>query len=87
MKATVRSSQTVSRMNNMYVHCMQDGTVINGWCSYMAGKCHSCSHIGAVIWQLEHAVRNGLTGIACTDESTQWNIGQQEMWSLRPYQI
>lgn len=41
----------------------------------MAGKCHSCSHVGAVLWKLEHAVRSGLTGIACTDESAQWNRG------------
>ena len=41
----------------------------------MARKCHSCSHVGAVLWKLEHAVRSGLTGITCTDESDQWNRG------------
>ncbi|CAC5416871.1 unnamed protein product [Mytilus coruscus] len=75
MRAEVRSSQTVSRMNSVYVHSTQDGTVINGWCSCMAGRCHSCSHVGALLWKLEHAVRNSLTGIACTDESAQWNKG------------
>ena len=41
MKAEVRSSQTVSRMNNVYVHCMQDGTVINGWiCVWLANAIH-----------------------------------------------
>ena len=27
------------------------------------------------LWKLEHAVRNNLTGIACTDETSQWNKG------------
>ena len=75
MKAEVRSSQTVSLMNNVYVHCMQDETVTNGWCSCMAGKCHSCNHVGAVLWKLDNSVRIGLTGIACTDDSAQWNRG------------
>ncbi|VDI48025.1 Hypothetical predicted protein [Mytilus galloprovincialis] len=75
MRAEVRSSQTVSRMNSVYVHSTQDGTVKNGWCSCMAGRCHACSHVGALLWKLEHAVRNSLTGIACTDESAQWNKG------------
>ncbi|CAG2205622.1 unnamed protein product [Mytilus edulis] len=62
-------------MNSVYVHSTQDGTVKNGWCSSMAGRCQAFSHVGALLWKWEHALRNSLTWIACTDESAQWNKG------------
>ncbi|CAC5423248.1 unnamed protein product [Mytilus coruscus] len=62
-------------MNSVFEHSRQDGTVINRWCSCMAGRCHSSSHVGALLLKLEHTVRNSLNGIACTDESAQWNNG------------
>jgi len=49
--------------------------IMNGWCSCMAGRGHSCSHIGAILWKIDHAVRNNLTGLACIDESANWNRG------------
>ena len=84
LKADVRSSQTVTRANEVYVHCKQDGTVVKGWCSCMAGQGHSCSYIGALLWKLEHAVRNYLTGMACTDEIAKWNIGTKRNVESRP---
>ena len=76
MKAEVRSSQQ-NRQNVAYVHCKEDGTILQGWCKCMAGQCHSCSHVGAILWKMEYAVRNNLTGIACTDETADkpWNSG------------
>ncbi|CAC5420784.1 unnamed protein product [Mytilus coruscus] len=71
----VTSSQTVSRTNEVFVHCNGDGSIVNGWCSCMAGQGHTCSHVGAVLWKIEHAVRNNLTGVACTDENAKWNRG------------
>ncbi|VDI72302.1 Hypothetical predicted protein [Mytilus galloprovincialis] len=71
----VRSSQTVSRTNEVFVLCNEDGSIVNGWCSCMAGQGHTCSHVGAVLWKIEHAVRNNLTGVACTDENAKWNRG------------
>lgn len=75
LKAAVRSSQIATRANEVY--CEQDGTVVKGSCSYMAGQGHSYSHIGSLMWKLEHAVGNSLTRIACTDEIAKWNIGKK----------
>ncbi len=33
----------------------------------------SCSHIGALLFKIEAAVRAGFIARACTDESCQWN--------------
>ena len=84
LKADVRSSQTATRANEVYVHCKQDGTVVKGWWSCMAGQGHSCSHIGALLLKLEHAVRNILTGLACTDEIAKWNSGTKRNVEPRP---
>ena len=50
-----------------------DGTVLTGDCSCMAGQGKSCSHVGAMLWKIEFAVRNGMTGKSCTDETVKWN--------------
>jgi hypothetical protein len=50
----------------------------------MAGQGHSCSHIGALLLKLEHAVRNILTGLACTDEIAKWNSGTKRNVEPRP---
>ncbi|VDI50461.1 Hypothetical predicted protein [Mytilus galloprovincialis] len=47
MKASVRSSQTVSRLNDAYVMCTGEGAAEQAWCTCMAGLELSCSHVGA----------------------------------------
>ncbi|XP_076103709.1 uncharacterized protein LOC143072585 [Mytilus galloprovincialis] len=75
MKASVRSSQTVSRLNDAYVMCTGEGAVEQAWCTCMAGLGLSCSHVGALLWKIEYAVRNSMTGVSCTDETAKWNRG------------
>ena len=41
----------------------------------MAGQMLSCSHVGAILWKVEHAVRNNMKGVSCTDETTKWDRG------------
>lgn len=33
----------------------------------------SCTHIGAILFKIEAAVRSGFTKRACTDEPCRWN--------------
>ena len=75
LKANVRSSQTVSRTNDAYVVCTKEGTVEKAWCTCMAGLGLSCSHVGALLWKIEYAARNNMTGVSCTDETARWNKG------------
>lgn len=84
LKTDVRASQNITRNNEVYVLCQQDGTIVKGWCSCMAGQGHSCSHVGALLWKIEHAVRNNYTGVACTDESAIWNRGTKRNIEPRP---
>ena len=69
MKAEVRASQTANKVNNAYIICSKDGVIEMGWCTCMAGQGLSCSHVGAILWKIEYAVRNSMTGLAVTDES------------------
>ncbi|CAG2214421.1 PLG [Mytilus edulis] len=84
LKADVRASQTVSRVNEAYVICSMDGTVEQGWCTCMAGQGLSCSHVGAVLWKVEHAVRNSMTGASCTYDNAMWNRGTKRNIEPRP---
>jgi hypothetical protein len=33
----------------------------------MAGLGLSCSHVGALLWNIEYAVKNNMTVVSCTD--------------------
>ncbi|KAJ8050601.1 hypothetical protein HOLleu_03864 [Holothuria leucospilota] len=50
-----------------------DGSIICGHCNCMVGLGKSCSHIGAVLFKIEAAVRLGYTKAACTDMPCKWN--------------
>ena len=41
----------------------------------MAGLGRCCSHAGALMWKIEYAVHENLTGASCTDEQAAWNRG------------
>jgi hypothetical protein len=41
----------------------------------MAGLGLSCSHVGALLWKIEYAVKNNMTVVRCTDETARWNKG------------
>jgi hypothetical protein len=33
------------------------------------------SYVEALLWKIEYAVRNKMTGVSCTDEAARWNKG------------
>ena len=84
LKANVRSSQTVSRTNDAYVVCTKEGTVEKAWCTCMAGLGLSCSHVGTLLWKIEYAARNNMTGVSCTDETARWNKGTRRNIEPKP---
>ena len=48
-------------------------SVMNAHCTCIAGLRESCTHIGALLFKIEVAVRAGFTRRACTDEACLWN--------------
>lgn len=76
VKGQVRPSQAVnSTTNNVWVCAKNSGEVVTAGCSCMAGQAKVCSHVGAVLWKVDLAVARGMTGLSCTDETSQWNCG------------
>lgn len=76
LKTEVRPShRTNADFHKPWVLCSAVGTVNKADCSCMAGKCISCSHVVALLWKIEYAVRRGLTDKSCTDEQVKWNKG------------
>ena len=54
-------------------------------CTCMAGLGESCSHIGALLFKLEAAIRAGFTKKACTDVACTWN--QDFVKKIKPDKI
>ncbi|KAM7282602.1 uncharacterized protein ISCGN_002748 [Ixodes scapularis] len=76
LKAEVGRSQSFNAAPHKAWVCMHStGRVVTGGCSCMAGQAKVCSHVGAILWKLEHAFTNRMTGTACTDEAAAWNRG------------
>lgn len=74
LKADVKPSQSVNnKPHAAWVVCESNGHVIEGGCSCMAGRSKTCSHVGAILWKIEYAVKNQMTGKSCTDEIMKWN--------------
>ncbi|XP_064461730.1 uncharacterized protein LOC135371681 [Ornithodoros turicata] len=79
VKGEVTPSQAVhNRPHSVWICAKYSGTVLTAGCTCMAGKARVCSHVGAVLWKIDLAVCNGLTGISCTDTVMQWNRGTKQ---------
>lgn len=75
-KAEVTPSQRINdECHTPWVALSMKDTVhvIAAHCSCMAGLGESCSHIGALLFKMEAAVRLGYTKKACTSEACKWN--------------
>lgn len=76
LKCEVGRSQSANAPPHKAWVCVhQNGNVVTGGCSCMAGQAKVCSHVGALLWKVEYAVSRGLTGATCTDEAAVWNRG------------
>jgi hypothetical protein len=36
-------------------------------------------HVEALLWKIEYAVRNNMTGVSCTDKAARWNKGTRNI--------
>lgn len=75
LKCQVQASQSLKTHHDAWVCCQRSGEVENSGCTCMAGRGKVCSHVGALLWKVDMAVSQGLTGEACTDTSATWNRG------------
>lgn len=75
-KAEVTPSQRVNdECHTPWVALSMNDTVhiTAAHCSCMAGLGESCTHIGALLFKIEAAVRSGYTRKSCTSEACKWN--------------
>ncbi|XP_053391418.1 uncharacterized protein LOC128554195 [Mercenaria mercenaria] len=74
LRAEVMPSQrTNDNAHNPWVALTPDALVCTAHCDCMAGLGESCSHVAALLFKVEAAVRLGLCDRACTDEPCRWN--------------
>ncbi|CAJ1071402.1 uncharacterized protein LOC125296826 [Xyrichtys novacula] len=78
LKANVEPSQCLNNSpHSAWVMLNENGDVQTAGCTCVAGPGRSCSHAAAIMWKVENAVRQGKTGLACTDRQNKWNAGSQ----------
>ena len=75
LKADVMPSQRLNESPHIpWVAINKEATnIIAAHCTCMAGLGESCSHIGALLFKVEAAVRCGYTKLTCTEEACKWN--------------
>ena len=64
-------SQKFDQPLKPWVAVQQDGVILTGHCTCMAGLGESCSHLTAVLFAIEAGVRN-YKDIACTSKPCSW---------------
>ena len=76
LKAEITPSQRLNeRLHQAWVALtVNEATVIAAHCSCMADLDESCSHIAALLFKIEAAVRSGFTRRSCTEEACSWNV-------------
>ena len=74
LKADVIPSQRISEKKCPWA-CLNktDGSVKCAHCDCMAGLGEACSHIAALLFKIEAAVKLGLTAASSTSKACQWN--------------
>ncbi|XP_047136829.1 uncharacterized protein LOC105846151 isoform X1 [Hydra vulgaris] len=73
-KAEVKPSyRTNDPTHTPWIAVNNKGSIILSHCNCMAGLGETCSHVAAVLYKLEAAVRLGLTSKSCTDVPCKWN--------------
>ena len=80
----VNHSYTMSSaLLNPWVIIKNSGTVMCGHCTCMAGLGETCSHIGALLYWVEYAVRKQDKEESCTSRANQWM--EPRTTKLAPY--
>ncbi|XP_047141028.2 uncharacterized protein LOC124816062 [Hydra vulgaris] len=74
LKCKVRPSyRTTSPNHKPWVALNSLGNVLTAHCDCMAGLGETCSHVAAMLYKIEAAVRIGMTSSTSTDLPCQWN--------------
>ena len=86
LKADVTPSQRINEKQRPWV-CItkSDGSVKCAHCDCMAGLGEACSHIAALLFKIEAAVKLGLTSASSTCQACKWNATYRE--SVEPTPI
>ncbi|XP_065654377.1 uncharacterized protein LOC136080930 [Hydra vulgaris] len=74
LKCDVRPSyRTTSPNHKPWIFLDLLGNVVTAHCNCMAGLGETCSHVVAMLYKIEAAVRIGMTSPTPTDLPCQWN--------------
>lgn len=74
VKCKVTPSQSVRQEpREVWIAIENDGTLLCGWCTCIAGTSAACNHIIATLYKLEYACAQGYNDPSCTSLPCGWN--------------
>ncbi|XP_068690180.1 uncharacterized protein [Montipora foliosa] len=74
LKSSITPSQRVRQdPHQAWVAVRNNGTIVCGWCTCIAGTSATCNHIIALLYKVNFAVQSGYTDPACTSVPCGWN--------------
>ena len=74
LKSTITPSQRVRQdPHQARVAVRNNGSIVCGWCTCIAGTSATCNHIIALLYMVNFAVQSGYTDPACTSVPCGWN--------------
>uniref|UniRef100_A0A1X7VAJ5 SWIM-type domain-containing protein n=1 Tax=Amphimedon queenslandica TaxID=400682 RepID=A0A1X7VAJ5_AMPQE len=74
LKAKVRPSQRTTNFHQTWTAVKkEDGTILTGHCTCMAGCGEVCSHVAAILFKVEACIRLGIAAKTCTSLPCVWN--------------
>ena len=74
LKGTITPSQCVHQdLDQASVTVRNNGAIVCGWCTCIAGTSATCNLIIALLFRVNFAVQSGYTYLACTSVPCGWN--------------
>lgn len=74
LKSRDEASRGCTKFDDIWV-CTRSGEIVTTTCTYMAGQAMVCSHVRAVLWEVDFAAGAGMDGSACRNKAIEWNEG------------
>ena len=74
LRSKVTPSQRVRQdPHDVWVAVKANGSLVCGWCTWIAGTSATCNHMISVLYKVDYAVQNGYNNPACTSIPCGWN--------------
>ncbi|KAH6935279.1 hypothetical protein HPB50_005014 [Hyalomma asiaticum] len=84
LTASVEASQQLSKTYRPWCIVKDDGTVVSAHCMCIAGLGECCSHVAALLFNIEAAIKYGLNDPSPTEAACRWSKVSKSSTTFAP---